>query len=79
MDEWVSGISKGWPFTKTVAKEQAWGCGQGWRNLMLRVKIRAKFVALEVIIKLIRMNETTKEETIMGKRKEVPKSHSIKY
>ena len=46
---------------------------------MLRVKIRAKFVALEVVIKLIRMNETTKEEAIMGKRKEVPKSHSIKY
>ena len=45
---------------------------------MLRVKIRAKFVALEIVIKLIRMNETTKEETIMGKR-EVPQSHSIKY
>lgn len=28
-------------------KEQVWGCGWGWRNLMLRVKIRAKFVALE--------------------------------
>ena len=28
---------------------------------MLRVKIRAKFVALEIVIKLIRMNDTTKK------------------
>lgn len=38
---------------------------------MLRPEIRAKFVALEIVIKLIRVNETTKEENTMGKIKEV--------
>lgn len=38
---------------------------------MLRPEIRAKSVALEIVMKLIRVNGTTKEENTMGKRKEV--------
>ena len=36
---------------------------------VLRPEIRAKFVTLEIVIKLIRVNEATKEENTMGEKK----------